>query len=80
VNRCGGGRLFSTPGELRSALDELQRDPALRARLGRAGYDGYREHWSERAVIPRYFEILRRAAEAKGHARLADRFNTEVAA
>lgn len=79
VNRCGGGKLFSNTEELRTALDTLQRDPALRARLGRAGYDGYRQHWSERAVMPRYFDILRRTADAKGQTRLSARLTAEVA-
>jgi glycosyltransferase involved in cell wall biosynthesis len=71
VARCGGGRLFDRPGELLTAMEELQHDPGSRERLGRAAYDGFVKYWSESAVIALYLDVVRRAAEAKGLTRLA---------
>lgn len=72
VEAAGGGELFSTPDELRPAMRRLQTDPEHRGRLSRAGVDGFERHWSEGAVIPRYLEVVRRAAVAKGASRIAD--------
>jgi glycosyltransferase involved in cell wall biosynthesis len=66
VERAGGGELFSTREELLAAMQRIKSDAAHRERLARAGYDAFVANWSESAVIPRYFEILRRAAERRG--------------
>jgi glycosyltransferase involved in cell wall biosynthesis len=66
VQRAQGGELFESPGELLAAMRRLQADPALRARLGRVGYEAYRRYWSESAVIPRYLDIVARAANRHG--------------
>jgi glycosyltransferase involved in cell wall biosynthesis len=65
VEQSGGGELFGTTDELRSALRRLHRDRAHRARLAAAGYAAYVERWSESAVVPRYLELVRRAAERR---------------
>ncbi|MFN0006591.1 MAG: glycosyltransferase family 4 protein [Planctomycetota bacterium] len=65
VESSGGGLVFSTPAELRSALDRLAADPALRARLGSAGREAWRKRWSEDVVVPRYLEIVERVAREK---------------
>ena len=72
VERSGGGELFQTTEDLLQAMHRLQRDPAHRARLARAGYRGYVERWSESAVIPQYLGIVRRAAERRGRRALLD--------
>lgn len=66
VESSGGGLVFITPGELRSALERLAADPALRARLGSAGREAWRKRWSEEVVVPRYLEIVAREAAKKG--------------
>lgn len=74
VERSGGGELFHTSEELVSAMRRLQDDPAYRSRLATAGYRGYVERWSESAVIPRYLDIIRRAALRRGHHGVAAAF------
>jgi glycosyltransferase involved in cell wall biosynthesis len=71
VELSGGGELFDGPGELMDAMSRIQGDPALRRALGEAAYEGFREHWSETALIPRYLEIIRRTAGAAGRTELA---------
>lgn len=66
VEHSGGGELFHTTEELVSAMQRLQGEPSHRARLGRAGFRGYVERWSESAVIPQYLDIVRRAAARRG--------------
>jgi glycosyltransferase involved in cell wall biosynthesis len=73
VERAGGGELFSTPEELAAAIRRLQAETGYRERLGCAARDAVQRHWSERAVIPRYLEVVRRAAVAKGAARVVER-------
>ena len=72
VEAAGGGELFWTPDELAAAMRRLQTDRPRRDRLGRAAFEGFRRYWSERAVIPRYLDVVRGAAAAKGAARVAD--------
>jgi glycosyltransferase involved in cell wall biosynthesis len=67
VDQSGGGELFHSTEELVSAMNRLQHEPGHRDRLSRSGYRGYVEHWSERAVIPQYLDIVRRAATRRGH-------------
>ena len=65
VAASGGAELFATPEELRSILGRLQAEPAEREALARACYRGFLTNWTEKAVIPRYLAIVRRAAERK---------------
>jgi glycosyltransferase involved in cell wall biosynthesis len=65
VERCQGGLLFDGPEELRAALVRIQGDPLLRQKLAESGRQGFQDHWSETAVIPRYLEIVRRVIPAK---------------
>ena len=71
VTESGGGELFDTPDELIAAMQRLQSDPAYRQRLSDSGYQAYVERWSESAVVPRYLEIVQRAAQRRGDARIA---------
>lgn len=72
VERSGGGELFATRDELVAALRRLQQDRPHRDRLAAQGYAAFREHWTESAVIPRYLDIVRRAAERKGRREVVD--------
>ncbi len=71
VARSGAGELFTTPNELRSAMRRMQHDPKYRAELATAGLRAFLEEWTEDAVLPRYLDIVRRAAARRGHARVA---------
>jgi glycosyltransferase involved in cell wall biosynthesis len=71
VAESQGGELFDTPEELQSAMHRLLRDPAHRNRLSDAGYQAYVDRWSESAVVPRYLDIVHRAAQRRGNARVA---------
>ena len=66
VEASGGGELFESADELRSALRRIQSDPDHRERLAQNGWNAYRRRWTERAVVPRYLELVRRAAERRG--------------
>lgn len=65
VQRSGGGLLFSSPDELRTALRTLTTDPDGTAALGAAGRVAFQRYWSEEAVLPRYLELVRGAMERK---------------
>ena len=71
VSDSGGGELFDSPDELLAAMHHLQSDPGYRSRLSDAGYQAYVERWSESAVVPRYLDIVNRAAQRRGQARVA---------
>jgi glycosyltransferase involved in cell wall biosynthesis len=66
VELAQGGELFSTREELVAAARRLQHDVSIRDRLGRNGHAAYQAYWAESVVIPRYFEIVRRAAQHRG--------------
>lgn len=80
VERAGGGLLFRTADELVAALRRMQGDRALRDRMAKAGYQAFRDNWSESAVVPRYLDIIRRAAERRGAARVVQTLSEESAA
>jgi glycosyltransferase involved in cell wall biosynthesis len=60
-----GGELFGNPAELVAAMRRFQTDPAHRAQCAAAGHLAFLEHWTEKAVVPRYLDIVRRAAERR---------------
>lgn len=73
VERAGAGDLFETEEELKVAMDGFLFDDGRRARLGEAGRRAFAAHWSESAVIPRYLDVVARAAKAKGKTSLLAR-------
>jgi glycosyltransferase involved in cell wall biosynthesis len=79
VRRSGGGELFATPAELAAAVRHMAEDRAYRDRLGGNAYAAFQEYWTEDAVMPQYFDVIRRAAEAKGLDRIARALQAEVA-
>ncbi|HJU88868.1 MAG TPA: glycosyltransferase family 4 protein [Gemmatimonadaceae bacterium] len=62
IEQCGGGETFDTPAELAVALRRIQMEPGRREALSFAASEGFGAHWSESAVVPRYFELLERLA------------------
>ena len=64
--KAKAGELFDDARDLVAALHRLQDDPARRAELSERARDAFDRHWSESAVIPRYLDIVRRAAVRRG--------------
>ncbi|MBV6521963.1 MAG: D-inositol-3-phosphate glycosyltransferase [Gemmatimonadaceae bacterium] len=80
VEQSGGGELFWTPEELVVSMRRLQQDSDYRRQLSTAGYRAYVERWTERAVVPRYLDIVRRAAERRGQTRVLEALATQEVA
>ena len=80
VEASGGGELFSNRDELLAAMTRLSQDGAHRSALAAAGYRAYRERWSESVVVPKYLDIIRRAALRKGDVRTASLLASSEAA
>jgi glycosyltransferase involved in cell wall biosynthesis len=64
VEESGGGRLFRNVDELRTVLSELLA-PELREQLAANGYRAFRERWSKRTHLDRYYDLIRRTAIRK---------------
>lgn len=77
VERCGGGLLFADAGELLQAMTRIQRDQSLRDRLAASARRGFEEHWTESAVMPRYLDVVRRAAQARQRTDIVETLNAE---
>ena len=80
VEHSGGGLLFSTPAELVAAMRRIERDVAFRDQLGRSGFQSFVNTWSESAVVPRYLDLLRGAAERRGQRELVEALTLESVA
>jgi glycosyltransferase involved in cell wall biosynthesis len=72
IRSSAGGELFESAADLPDIMRRLQHDQAYRARLGEAGYRASLELWSEDAVVTRYLELVRAAAERRQHRRVLD--------
>jgi glycosyltransferase involved in cell wall biosynthesis len=72
VEGSGGGLLFETSAELGAAIGQLAGDPELRARLGRQGHEALLARWTESAVLPQYFDLIRQTAERRGDHRVIE--------
>ena len=70
VERAGGGELFETEAELRTAMARLLDDPPRRAALAESGRRAVEEHWSEDAVVPGFLDLIRRVAAQRKDARV----------
>jgi len=68
IDRARGGLLFDGPEELLESMRRIQTDHSLRSQLSESGQQAFTEHWAESAVIPRYLDVVRRAAQNKGKA------------
>lgn len=71
VEACGGGELFRTPEELVKSMRRIQGDPGHRENLASSGFRGFSERWCESAVVPRYLDLVGRAAETSGQPEVA---------
>ncbi len=71
VEVSGGGELFDNQGELLAAMERMRSDDAHRERCAAAGQRAFAERWCESAVVPRYLDLLRGAAERRGHPEIA---------
>ncbi|HUG38139.1 MAG TPA: glycosyltransferase family 4 protein [Candidatus Limnocylindrales bacterium] len=58
VAASGGGLVFRDDAGLRNAMERLRADPALRDRLGEAGYRAYRVRWMEETHMERYLGLI----------------------
>jgi glycosyltransferase involved in cell wall biosynthesis len=77
VETAGGGLLFESAEDLVATMSRLQNEPGLRESMGRSARAGYEEHWTEAAVLPRYFQLFREIAERTGRTRVVDRLSME---
>jgi glycosyltransferase involved in cell wall biosynthesis len=80
VEAAGGGDLFATEGELEAALHRYLDDPARHRRLGEAGRLAFQARWSESAVVPRFLDVVREAAERRGARAVIERLGAAGAA
>ncbi len=80
VEVAGGGFLFDSASELGQAIDRLSGDLALRQRLGASARRAYEERWSEDAVLPRFLDVVRKAATRRGARRVIEILNREIPA
>lgn len=74
IEKSRAGLLFETEEELRQAMSALETNPARRAEMSRTARESFTAHWSEPAVMKRYFELLEQASRHKGLTRMADIF------
>lgn len=65
VRRAGSGELFDSRADLLAAMKRLLSEPERRQAAIEAGRRAFREHWSEDAVVPRYLDVVRKAALAR---------------
>lgn len=65
IQDSGGGFVYRTDEELLDALRRIAGSAALRADLGRKGYDAFIRLWSREAHLGMYFDYLNGAAEKK---------------
>jgi glycosyltransferase involved in cell wall biosynthesis len=69
VTHAGGGELFDDAANLRPILERLLHDGVHRNALGAAGRRAYEATWSERAIVPRYLDIVDRTMSRRAPAR-----------
>jgi glycosyltransferase involved in cell wall biosynthesis len=80
VKRSGGGELFNQPEELIRAMQRFQTEDGFRQRLARAGSAAFAKYWSESSVIPRYLDVVRKTALAKGRNEIAQKIEAGAVA
>lgn len=80
VERSGAGLLFQDTRQLLESMNRLRTEAGLRRRMGQAALESFEEYWSESAVVPRYLDIVRRAAKRKGMDEIAETLALESAA
>ena len=63
--RSGGGLYYSNYDEFREILAILERDAALRARMGRAGHAYFQKHYAWPVILEKYLRLISAAKQAK---------------
>ncbi len=63
--RSGGGLYYSNYDEFREILAILERDAALRARMGRAGHAYFQKHYAWPVILQKYLRLISAAKQAK---------------
>ena len=80
LEASGGGDLFTGDADLEAALHRYLDDRTRRARLGAQGREAFGKFWSERAVVPRFLGVVRRAAQRRQSQRVLDKLAGEETA
>ena len=80
VRQSGGGLLFEDSADLARCVERLNSDDDLQTELATSARRSFSRLWSERAVLPRYFALIRKEAVRKGHDRILDRLETDQVA
>lgn len=65
VDACEGGALFETSEELVDAMERMRIDRGYRESCAANAARGFRERWSESAVVPRYLDLITEAAQMR---------------
>ena len=71
----GAGLLFDRPDEAAAAVGRLVGDPMLRREMGERGRRAFETHWSEKAALGAYFNLIAEIAARKGLANTAETAN-----
>ncbi len=66
IAKSDAGFLFRNAEEARCAVDRLVSEPALRADLGLRARSAFERHWSEKAALAAYFNLVAEKAAKKG--------------
>jgi len=69
VETAGGGLLFDGADDLLRAMQTMQEQPDTRGRMARAARAAFLDHWSERAVLPRYLDLIHELRERRSPGR-----------
>jgi glycosyltransferase involved in cell wall biosynthesis len=70
VAQSGGGLVYRDTHGLVQAMERLRTDRALRDRLGAAGYEAYRAHWTEGAHLHQYLGLIEEIRARKSSDRI----------
>jgi len=65
VEACEGGALFESSADLVKAMDRMRTDQDYRETCAANAQRGFREFWSESAVVPRYLDLLTEAEQKR---------------
>ncbi|MHA2230900.1 MAG: glycosyltransferase family 4 protein [Candidatus Hodarchaeales archaeon] len=58
IEDSGGGLVYNNEDQLKTAMDNLVKDPRLRKTLGQNGYQAYLKYWSEDSHIEKYLCLI----------------------
>jgi len=63
--RSGGGLYYTNYDEFRGILGALEGDPALRARMGRAGHAYFEKNYASSVILEKYLKLIAAARRTK---------------